>query len=220
MQTGIRFFDAQDPKPGDLWVVAGRPCDGRTTLTRNLTAWLARDLVAADPSARTLCWDVEVPRAHYIAKMTDLVEDPRPLNLDYTNERWPAPHGLAEFIKGRRIVAIDQLDLVPGVRNMSPRDHNVEVDGALRELKYTAVRCECLVIAALSLPFNDADDNGDLHPFAKAKGWLDYADVMLMPRSKGDGRMTVHVLKGANGLVPSAPGIFELHRDGPLVPVL
>jgi hypothetical protein len=65
MKIGIEFFDRQEPKAGDLWLVASGPAMGKSTVLRNLAVGIADHL----DGGRITYWDLEHTHATWRAKI-------------------------------------------------------------------------------------------------------------------------------------------------------
>jgi len=142
MRTGIEFFDAHKPKPGDLWIVASGPGMGKSTLLRNLTVGVAEHL----DEGRISYWDLEQTFSAWqsaIVKMGFEVSS----SLDYRNNSpWQDKTQIIDSLNNStssttKMVAIDHFGLFTD-----------DADAGLKQLKLWLVRTGRFGIVSMQLP--------------------------------------------------------------------
>jgi hypothetical protein len=142
MKTGIDFFDAQEPKAGDLWIVASGPGMGKSTVLRNIVVGMADRL----DGGRVSYWDLEQTPVAWRAAILRMRPDV-PAALDYRNTSpWQDNERVVESLNNStsgvtKIVAIDHFDLFTD-----------DVDTSLKQLKLWLVRTGRFGIVSMSLP--------------------------------------------------------------------
>jgi hypothetical protein len=142
MQTGIDFFDAQEPKPGDLWIVASGPGMGKSTLLRNLTVGVADHL----PDGRIAYWDLEQTYSAWQSAILKMRPDV-PASFDYRNSSpWQDGMPIVEALNNgtstpTQVVAIDHFDLFTD-----------DPDTGLKMFKLWLVRTGRFGIVSMRLP--------------------------------------------------------------------
>jgi len=143
MRTGIEFFDNQEPKVGDLWIVAGGPAQGKTTILRNIAVGLCRN------GLPTVHWDVEHAAGPWAEGISRLDSSVRERGLEYRNVvdvrgSTDVTCLLHENTSDRhRAVVIDSINLVAGRQS---------VDVVAQQVKIYAVRRGVFMVAGAQLP--------------------------------------------------------------------
>jgi predicted ATP-dependent serine protease len=201
MKTGIEFFDRQEPKPGDLWIVASGPAMGKSTVLRNIAVGLGDHLV----EGHIAYWDVEhtpdVWREN-ILRMGCAV----PASLSYRNEEVYHSGELVDLLTrsaasaSYRAVVVDKFDLVvPDVAEALPR------------LKIWLVRTGKFGLVSLQLRrevWGKLKSEGEINPDSLPEHMLDNADAVFTcgktPQRAVDGgaadTLRVIVCKSPTGL--------------------
>lgn len=177
MKIGIEFFDRQEPKPGDLWIVASGPSMGKTTVVRNIAVGLADHL----DQGRITYWDLEQTYQSWrerIERMGCTV----PAALNYRNNSawqdgaagaplaWPLNEGAPT---GTVAVVIDQFD------QFADPDKK---DAALKALKIWLVRTAKFGLLGMQLPrkvWGPMKTEGRLNPDSLPEYLLDNGDAVF-----------------------------------------
>ena len=172
MRTGIEFFDRQDPKPGDLWIVASGPAMGKSTVLRNIAVGLADHL----QEGRIAYWDIEhtfdVWRANILRMGCDV-----PAALSYRNEEVYHSGELVDLLTCTaasttyRAIVVDKFNLVVP-----------DVPEALPRLKIWLVRTGKLGLVSVQLPRNvwgKLKSEGDINPDSLPEHLLDNGDAVF-----------------------------------------
>ena len=142
MKTGIEFFDAQEPKPGDLWIVASGPGMGKSTVLRNLAVGLADSL----DGGRISYWALEQTHTAWRADIKKMGSDV-PASLDYRNNSpWQDKMHVIDGLNNStssttKVVAIDHFDLFTD-----------DTDAGLKLLKLWLVRTGRFGLVSMRLP--------------------------------------------------------------------
>ena len=201
MKTGIKFFDKQEPRPGDLWIVASGPAMGTSTVVRNIAVGLADHL----PEGHIAYWDVEhtpdVWRANILRMGCDV-----PAALHYRNEEVYHSGELVDLLTrttsatSYRAVVVDKFNLVvPDVAEALPR------------LKIWLVRTGKFGLVSLQLPreiWGKLKSEGEINPDSLPEHMLDNGDAVFTcgktPQRAVDGgtpdTLRVIVCKSPTGL--------------------
>lgn len=174
MLTGIEFFDAQEPKPGDLWIVASGTTMGKTTVLRNLAVGLAEQ-----PECGSITyWDLEQTHTAWrekIARMGCSV----PAAFIYRNDltlcdAYSLLDHLSTVPVEASAVVIDHFDL--GVRTC-------DVVDALKGLKTWLVRAGKFGLISMQLPravWGTLKAEGHFNPAKMPEHMLEIADAVFV----------------------------------------
>lgn len=174
MLTGIEFFDALEPKPGDLWIVASGSSMGKTTVVRNLAVGLADQ----PECGQITYWDLEQTHQTWVEKivrMGCLV----PAAFLYRNDLSLCDaYGLLSQLSTvpveARAVVIDHFDL--GVLTSNVVD-------ALKGLKTWLVRSGKFGLISMQLPrsvWGTMKTEGRFDPDTTPEHMLDIADAVFV----------------------------------------
>jgi predicted ATP-dependent serine protease len=175
MQIGIEFFDKQEPKPGDLWLVASGPSMGKSTVLRNIAVGIADNL----DGGRITYWDLEQTYAAWRSRIEKMGCDV-PATLTYRNDSaYLDGHRNGEILpalnlgapSGTAVVVIDHFDLFTETH-----------DAGLKTLKIWLVRTGKFGIVSMSLPrevWGNLKAEGEIHPDSLPEHMLDNADAVF-----------------------------------------
>lgn len=176
MRTGIDFFDRQDPKPGDLWIVASGPAMGKTTVVRNVAVGLGDNL----DEGHIGYWDMEHTPATWKEKIERMGCDV-PAALLYRNEGvYEGDEHLEEVLtRGAgmptyKAVVIDHFGLM-----FRLREHQ---DDGLRRLKVWLVRTGKFGLVSVQLPrevWGKLKTEGEINPDSLPEPILDNGDAVF-----------------------------------------
>ena len=201
MKTGIEFFDRQQPKPGDLWIIASGPAMGKSTVLRNIAVGLGDHLL----EGQIAYWDVEhtpdVWRANILRMGCDV-----PAALSYFNEEVYHSGELVDLLRVTAAPAVYRAIVVDKFNLMVP-----DVAHALPQLKIWLVRTGKFGIVSLQLPrevWGKLKSEGEINPDSLPEHMLDNADAVftcgMTPQRAIDGgsadTLCVLVCKSPTGL--------------------
>jgi len=172
MRTGISFFDDQDPKVGDLWIVASGPAMGRSTIVRNVAVGIADNLV----TGRVAYWDLERTYATWRTRIEAMGSDV-PAVLDYRNESARGTRDLLSVLD-RGAQSIQHVLVV--VDNFGLFTDDVVED--LKTFKNWLVRAGRMGLVGMQLPrsvWGKMKTEGDVNPDSLPEHLLDSGDAVF-----------------------------------------
>jgi hypothetical protein len=203
MQTGIHFFDAQGPRTGDLWIVAGGPAQGKTPVLRNLAVGIVREHVP------TIFWDAQHAATTWREGIDRLAPTARSNGLGYMNSvdvrgQTDVIGVLHDSVGAKHgAIVVDGLDLIAGPQG---------IDDLARSVKRYAVRRGVLMVVGAQLPLDTWRQlivEGTITPESLPEWMMNLGDVVFAvskPRKTGgaDGTglwpLRVQVCKNHDGL--------------------
>jgi hypothetical protein len=182
MQIGIEFFDGQDPKPGDLWIVASGPAMGKSTVLRNIAVGIADNL----SEGRIAYWDLEQTPTVWRQRI-EAMGCAVPAAFDYRNDSaYQDGYADGKIIPAlnigagasTRVVVLDHFGLF-----------TENVADALKTLKTWLVRTAKFGIVSLQLPreiWGKLKAEGQINPDSLPEHMLDHGDAVLCAKLPPD----------------------------------